>query len=93
MTVKELMERVGMTETGRALAYIKDGLEEMNILAETHVTTERIDITEDQRYYNFPGDLIKVLDIRCKNHLNRDDEFRSISRMVGEPLTEDADGN
>ena len=93
MTVKELMERVGITETGRALAYIKDGLEEMNILAETHVTTQRIDITEDQRYYDFPQDLIKVLDIRCKNHLNRDDEYRSISRMIGEPLTEDADGN
>ena len=38
MKVKELMERVGMTETGRALAYIKDGLDEMNMLAETHIT-------------------------------------------------------
>jgi hypothetical protein len=92
MTVKELMERVGMTETGRAIAYIKDGLEEMNILAETHVTTARIDIAEDQRYYNLPSDLIKVLDIRCKNHLNRDDEYRTLSRMIGEPITEDADG-
>ena len=25
MKVKELMERVGMTQTGRAIAYIKDG--------------------------------------------------------------------
>ena len=46
MKVKELMERVGMLETGRAIAYIKDGLDEMNMLAETHVTTERIDINE-----------------------------------------------
>ena len=93
MTVRELMERIGITETGRAIAYIKDGLEEINILTETHVNTERIDITENQRFYKFPNDVIKILDIRCKNHLNRDDEFRSISRMVGEPLTEDADGN
>ena len=93
MKVKEFMERVGISETGRAIAYIKDGLEEINILAETHVQTERIDITDGQRFYEFPKDMIKVLDIRCKNHLNRDDEYRSISRMVGEPITEDTDGN
>ena len=45
------MERVGMNETGRAIAYIKDGLDEMNMSAETHINVERIDITEDQRYY------------------------------------------
>jgi len=93
MTVQEIMERVGVTDTGRALAYIKDGLEELNMLSETHVTTERIDITKDQRFYSFPKDMIKVLDIRCKNHLNVDDEYRSIPRMIGEPVRKDADGN
>ena len=86
------MERVGMTQTGRAIAYIKDVLEEMNVLAETHVITTRLDIIEDQRYYALPHDFIKVLDIRCKNHLNRDDEYRTLPRMIGEPITEDADG-
>ena len=87
------MERVGVTDTGRALAYIKDGLEELNMLSETHVTTERINITKDQRFYDFPKDMVKVLDIRCKNHLNVDDEYRSIPRMIGEPLRKDADGD
>jgi hypothetical protein len=90
--VKELMERVGMTETGRAIAYIKDGLDEMNMIAETHVTTERIDITENQRFYDFPRDMIKVIDIRCKNHGNGRDEYRSIPRTISKPPTEDADG-
>ena len=93
MTVQEIMERVGVTDTGRALAYIKDGLEELNMLSETHVTTERINITKDQRFYDFPKDMVKVLDIRCKNHLNVDDEYRSIPRMIGEPVRKDADGN
>ena len=93
MTVQELMERVGVTDTGRALAYIKDGLEELNMLSETHVTTERINITKDQRFYDFPKDMLKVLDIRCKNQLNVDDEYRSIPRMIGEPLRKDADGD
>ena len=93
MTVKELMERTGMTETGRALAYIKDGLDEMNILSNTHVTTERIDITTDQRFYDLPNDSLKIIDIRCKNHSNTKDEYRTIPRALSPPPTEDADGS
>ena len=92
MKVKELMERVGMTQTGRAIAYIKDGLDEMNMLAETHINVQRIDITEDQRYYNFPNDMIKVTDIRVKNHSNSKDEYRIIPITIHKPPTEDADG-
>ena len=91
MKVQEIMERTGMTETGRAVAYIKDALEEMNIMSETHITTERIDIAENQRYYNIPNDALQLKDIRCKNHLNSKDEYRSIPRMIGEPIIEDAD--
>tara|TARA_R100001530_G_scaffold37017_1_gene28743 strand:- start:410 stop:691 length:282 start_codon:yes stop_codon:yes gene_type:complete len=93
MKVQEIMERAGVTDTGRAIAYIKDALEELNTISETHVTTERIDITKDQRFYSFPNDMIKVLDIRCKNHFNTLDEYRSIPRMIGEPIRKDADGN
>lgn len=92
MTVKELMERVGMTQTGRAIAYIKDGLDEMNMTSETHVATERIDITKDQRFYDMPNDALKIIDIRCKNHGNTKDEYRSIPRTINKPNTEDADG-
>ena len=86
------MERVGMIETGRAIAYIKDGLDEMNMISETHVTTERIDITKDQRFYDLPNDSIKLIDIRCKNHNNTSDEYRSIPRSIHKPVTDDADG-
>ena len=92
MKVKELMERVGITQTGRAIAYIKDGLDEMNMISETHVTTERIDITEDQRFYDIPNDTLKIVDVRCKNHNNTKDEYRSIPRSIYTPATEDADG-
>jgi len=87
------MERVGITETGRAIAYIKDGLEEINMISETHVDTVTIDITEDQRIYEFPHNMIKILDIRCKNHLNTKDEYRSIPRLIGNIVNKDADGN
>ena len=92
MKVRELMERVGSTETGRAIAYIKDGLEELNIIHETHVNIEKISIFKDKRFYEIPKDLIKILSVRAKNHLNTKDEYRKIPRSVYEPITEDADG-
>ena len=86
------MERVGITQTGRAVAYIKDGLDEMNMIAEPHVNVERIDITADQRYYTMPADAIKIIDIRCKHHDNFDSKYRSIPRSIHKPPTEDEDG-
>ena len=92
MTVNELMERVGINQTGRAIAYIKDGLDEMNMMAETHVNVQRIDITADQRYYTMPMDAIKIIDIRCKHQDNNDSKYRSIPRSIHKPPTEDSDG-
>ena len=85
------MERVGVQQTGKAIAYIKDGMEELNMMFETHADTERIDITENQRFYNFPKDMIKVIDIRMKNHFNDKDEYRSIPRLMQQPTIKDED--
>ena len=90
MKVKEITERAGMSQTGKAIAYIKDGLEDLNIKFETHTNTERIDITEDKRFYEFPNDMVKVIDIRMKNHFNDKDEYRSIPRMLSQPRIKDA---
>ena len=93
MKVKEIAERLNTTvPTGRLITYIKDGLIEMNMLSETHVITERIDITKDKGFYNLPMDYIKILDVRCKNHLNTKDEYRSIPRLVGQLTNKDSDG-
>ena len=94
MKVKELIERIGAEEipTGRVIAYIKDGLEEINTISETHVTTERIDITSGQRFYELPNEVINVLEVRCKNHLNSKDEYRQVPRLIYEPSIKDSDG-
>ena len=91
MKVIELMERVGISQTGRAVAYIKDGLEEIIILSETHINTQKIDIKKDQRVYELPSESVKILDVRCKNHLNSKDEYRSIPRAIGSPVNKDND--
>ena len=86
------MERAGMTETGRSIAYIKDAIEEMNLLAEQNVTIDKQNIAQDKRFYTLPKSLVKVLQIRCKNHLNSKDEFRKIPRLLHEPKIVDVDG-
>ena len=91
MNIRELMERVGSNQTGRIIAYVKDGLEEINMLTETHTRLERIDITENQRFYDFPTEMLKLMDIRVKNHLNSKDEYRTVPRMIHKPLVKDAD--
>ena len=92
MTVNEIMERAGINQTGRAVAYIKDALDEINMLSETHITTQRMDINANQRFYSIPNDCLKVLDIRCKNHNNSDSKYRSIPRSIYEPKIVDEDG-
>tara|TARA_R110002051_G_scaffold141915_1_gene215210 strand:+ start:523 stop:825 length:303 start_codon:yes stop_codon:yes gene_type:complete len=98
MKVKELKERLAMPEsgeqfltTGRIVAYIKDGLEEINMIAETHVDVQRINITKDKRFYHFPFDALKILEVRVKNHLNSKDEYRSVPRLIHKPIIKDAD--
>ncbi len=85
------MERVGVTQTGRAIAYIKDGLEEMNMIAETHVDRRKINLNANQRFYSLPNDMVRILDIQCKNHRNSKDEYRSIPRLIHPPYIKDDD--
>ena len=92
MKVQEIMERAGMKNTGRAIAYIKDALEEMNLISETHIQTERIDIVANQRFYDLPDNMVKILDIRCKNHDTSDGTYKSIPRTIYQPETKDTDG-
>lgn len=93
MKVQELMERVNNFETGRIIAYIKDGLEDLNMNFETHIMTTKIDINENQRFYDVPNNLVKILEVRCKNHLNSKDEYRRVPRLVNKPWIPDGDNS
>ena len=92
MKIIEIMERTGLSQTGKAIAYVKDALEELAIISPTHVKKERIDITLNQRLYEIPLDALNILDVRVKHHNNEDSTYRSIPRMAYEPEIEDTDG-
>ena len=91
MTVQEIMERVGIKETGKALAYIKDALEEINIISDTHLNRLRVDLKKNQRFYNIPNEALKIIEVRCKNHLNSKDQYRQVPRLIHKPLIKDED--
>ena len=91
-TINEIMERSGMTQTGRAVAYIKDGLDELSHMVEPYITESSVNIVANKRYYDLPSNMIKIRDIRVKNHDNDEDKFRSIPRIMYEPAEEDSDG-
>ena len=61
------------------------------MLAETHIDTNRVDITKDQRMYDLPSNYVRVIDVRCKHHLNSKDEYKSIPRAIGAPINQDND--
>lgn len=54
-------------------------------------TINYMDIIKDKRYYSIPSDMVKLMDVRIKNHLNTKDQYRSIPRMIGRPLNTDVD--
>ena len=53
--------------------------------------TEKIDITQNQRFYDIPDNVIKILEVRGLNHLNSKDEYRRIPRLVNKPWVPDGD--
>ena len=50
------MERAGTKVTGRAIAYIKDALDEINIISESHIKTQKLNIVANKRFYKLPND-------------------------------------
>ena len=91
MKIQELMERVNSKETGRIIAYIKDGLEDLNMNFETHTMTAKLDINQNERFYDIPNNTVKILEVRALNHLNSKDEYRRVPRLVNKPWVPDGD--
>ena len=53
MTVKEVMERVPTTNSGYAMAYINDGLKEIQTMIEDNMVVGTLDMVKNQRFYCF----------------------------------------
>ena len=81
-----------MTHVGRAVIYIQEGLDEISHMISDYITESDSDIVEDKIYYDFPTSMISLKDIRILNHDNSEDKYKSIPRLMYNPVEEDADG-
>ena len=79
------MERAGTTQTGRALAYIKDGLDEIARAIEDNVQSTTVDYTKGTREYSFPSTMVKLRRILI---LDIEGNYRQIPRMTHGPYVE-----
>jgi hypothetical protein len=66
MKVLEIMERTGMVDLQKALAYIADGLSEMGDLIQEKTTGTSYDVVADQKLYTFPSNMIRLLGVYRK---------------------------
>ena len=92
MTLKEFMERLNRRDENKLISQMKDGIEEMNMVAEVNIKRVRLAITKDQRYYNVPTDCSRIINIQAKNQDNQKDLYAKVPRLVGEIFEADADG-
>ena len=90
MTVQEIMERSGMTETSLSIAWIKDAFHLIQSNNKEHTKVQKSNIIDGIRKYPFPADMIALKSISVKD--TTDSKYKKIRRLVGEPtVTEDTE--
>lgn len=85
MTVKEIMERVGITKTGLAVAYIKDGLDEIAQTIDDNIEESIVTVSKGVRTYDIPNELQQLRKIFI---LNDSGDWQSIPRLTHGPSIE-----
>jgi len=66
MKVLEVMERLGIKETKKALVLIKEGLDEIQNLIPEKTTGELYNVVANQLLYSLPSNMIKLLGVYRK---------------------------
>tara|TARA_R100000664_G_scaffold9166_1_gene15257 strand:+ start:2314 stop:2601 length:288 start_codon:yes stop_codon:yes gene_type:complete len=84
MTIQEIMERTGMTNTSMAIALIKDAfhLIQSNDDESRKVSYSNIIVSSDgdDNQYDLPSDLVTLRNISVKD--TTDDKYKKIKRLA-----------
>ena len=82
MKVSEIMERLRMTQTGLAVAYIEDGLDEIARKIDDNIQSSKVDIVGGTREYSFPDGMVRLRNVFIKNS---DGDYQQIPRLTHGP--------
>jgi len=96
MTVQEVMERTGTTETKLVIAWIKDAIHLIESTYNENIGTWKTTISDASgtgasvNKYPLPANLIKIMSISVLD--TGDKKYKRIRRLVNQPnMTEDTD--
>ena len=79
MKLQEIMERVGIKETGIAKAWAKDAIHLIRSQSQELIKVDKQNIIDGEQEYILPADLISVLSISVKD--TTDKKYKKIRRM------------
>lgn len=86
MTVLEIMERVGTTDTELVIAYLKDAYTVVQSNAPKTHSVKKQDITKatsgTSNQYNIPADMVNLVSVSVLD-TEDDDKYKGISRLAG----------
>ena len=90
MKLQEIMERVGIKETGLAKAWSKDAIHLIRSQSPELIKVDKQNIIDGEQEYILPADLIQIKSISVKD--TSDKKYKKIRRMTS-PATvrEDTD--
>ena len=90
MKIQELMERVGMKESGLALAWLKDAYHLIQSNSKEDLKVVKYNIIDGERDYVIPQDMVAIDSVSVKD--TSDDKYKKIRRLNTQPpTTEDTD--
>ena len=90
MTVQEIMERSGITQTNMTIAFIKDAINLLQSQTGENIKDYKRDIIDGIKEYHFPPDIIAIKSISVLD--TSDNKYKKIRRLSNSPLvSEDTD--
>ena len=87
MTILEMMERAGITETSLSIAWIKDAIHLIQSNSKERLKVSKYDVIKsvdsDDNRYLFPADMIALESISIKD--TSDSKYKKIRRLTSQP--------
>ena len=83
MTVLEIMERAGISQTTLALAWIKDAVHHIKSNTKESLKVNKQNVISSEKDYEFPADMIAIDSVSILDTKD-DNKYKRISRLVGD---------